>query len=83
MPVSINQFCKELSDFREQMGLKTFWADVEKVKLAKKAIAITYFEAHGQANPQDKTRIENWMRGTLNEFVTRANLLKFDIKKIL
>lgn len=39
---SLRYFYDQIGEFRTQMGLKTFWADPDKVQLAKKAIGVQY-----------------------------------------
>ena len=78
--ITKEQFYKEICNFREQMGLKTFWADLNKVYLAKKAIGICYLSLSKESY-QDEAVITSF-KAVMLEFINRASFMGVDLTRL-
>ena len=70
----IEYFNSQVCEFRNQMGLKTFWADPNKVRAAVKALFTLYNSITG--TPKEQENVGITYESTMLEFTRRLWTLK-------
>lgn len=66
----IKYFNTQVCEFRNLMGLKSFWADPDKIHLAGKALFTTYMQLQGTSEEQRQASIT--YEAAMLEFTRRA-----------